>query len=169
MRIVIATADYEAVAFNVPGAELQASRALQRDLHSLGPDLLAEDFDLPAAVQRIRARGSEPIADVLLNQRVVAGIGNVYKSEVLFIRHVHPLTPASKLDDDALLAILETSRKLMKLNTAPGATGRRTTGAFRNEAPLWVYGGRGEPCRRCRTLIEMRKQGTDARVTYWCP
>lgn len=168
MRIVLATADYEAVAFNVPIAELQDSKALERDLHSLGPDVLG-DFDPAEALKRIRERGGEAIADVLLNQRVLAGIGNVYKSEVLFIRRVHPLTPASSLDDETLLAILETSRKLMQLNAAPGASGRRTTGTWRGEAPLWVYGRRGEPCRRCGTRIEMRKQGGDARVTYWCP
>jgi len=168
MRIVIATADYEAVAFNVPVAELQDSRTLERDLHALGPDLLG-DFDPAEALKRIRERGGEAIADVLLNQRVLAGIGNVYKSEVLFMRHVHPLTPASALDDEALLAILETSRKLMKLNAAPGASGRRTTGSWPGEAPLWVYGRRGEPCRRCGSRIEMQRQGSDARVTYWCP
>jgi endonuclease-8 len=169
MRIVIGTADYEAVAFRVPVAELHDGRSLARELDDLGPDLLASDFDPAEAVRRIRERGAEPIADVLLNQRVLAGIGNVYKSEVLFLRRVHPLTPASSLDEETLLAILETSRKLMKLNAAPGASGRRTTGAWPGEAPLWVYGRRGEPCRRCGARIEMRKQGSDARVTYWCP
>ncbi|MBV9493003.1 MAG: Fpg/Nei family DNA glycosylase, partial [Acidobacteria bacterium] len=110
MRIVLATADYEAVAFSVPIAELETSRTLARELEPLGPDLLGEDFDFQEAIRRIRERGGEAIADVLLHQYVVAGIGNVYKSEVLFIRKVNPWTPASSLSDEQLLAILELSR-----------------------------------------------------------
>lgn len=168
MRVVVATADYEAVAFNVPVAELHTSRSLERtdDLRLLGPDLLAPDFDAAEGLRRMRARGGEAIADVLLNQRVIAGLGNVYKSEVLFLRGIHPLTPVSALEDDELATIIETSRKLMRANVRPESSRRRTTGSA---AGLWVYGRSGQPCRRCGTRIEFRKQGTDARVTYWCP
>src|SRR4029079_8326565 len=86
MRIVVATEAFEAIAFNVPGAEFLDSRAESRqaDLRAMGPDLLAASFDEEEAIGRIAARGGEAIADVLLDQRAVAGIGNVYKSEVLF-------------------------------------------------------------------------------------
>lgn len=161
MRVLVATDDFEAVAFNVPVAELQTSASLARneDLRRLGPDLLAEDFDAAEALRRMRERGGEAIADVLLNQRVMAGVGNIYKSEVLFLRGVNPFTPVSALTDDELAAIIETARKVMRMNVRPEG---------RNER-LWVYGRAGQPCRRCGTPIEMRKQGEDARVTFWCP
>jgi len=161
MRVVVATADFEAVAFNVPVAELHTGASLTRneDLRHLGPDLLAEEFDAAEAVRRMRERGSEAMADVLLNQRVMAGLGNIYKSEVLFLRGVSPFTPASALTDEELAGIIETARKVMRINVRPEGRGDR----------LWVYGRAGQPCRRCRTRIEMRKQGMDARVTFWCP
>jgi len=161
MRVVVATADFEAVAFNVPVAELHTGASLTRneDLRHLGPDLLAEEFDAAEAVHRMRERGGEAMADVLLNQRVMAGLGNIYKSEVLFLRGVSPFTPASALTDDELAGIIETARKVMRINVRPEGRGDR----------LWVYGRAGQPCRRCRSRIEMRKQGMDARVTFWCP
>src|SRR3954470_6605902 len=92
MRIVVATAGYEAVGFNVPVAEFLSGKAIDRqpDLRLLGPDLLAEGFDEGEAVARLRARPANTIADAILNQRAVAGIGNVYKSEVLFLCGINP-------------------------------------------------------------------------------
>src|SRR5215212_42517 len=171
MRVVVATADFEAVAFNVPVAELHTAHSLERteDLRLLGPDLLAEAFDAVEAMRRMRERGGESIADVLLNQRVLAGLGNVYKSEVLFMRGVSPFKAVSALQDEELSAIIETSRKLMRINVRPESSGRRTTGSLGRGERLWVYGRGRQPCRRCGTPIEMRKQGSDARVTFWCP
>ena len=178
MRIVLATEAFEAVGFNIPDAELIASAHLARNraLSTLGPDLLADDFDAAAARDRLRSRATAPIAEALLNQRIMAGIGNVYKSEVLFACRIHPATPVAQLSDAQIEALIETARRFLRANVsdarAPMATYtgfRRTT---RRDAPserLWVYGRSGKPCRRCGTAIECRKQGLDARATCWCP
>ena len=179
MRVLVATDDFEAVAFRVPVAEFRSAAALKRDraIESLGPDLLDPDADLDDAVGRLRARGALPIADALLDQRALAGIGNVYKSESLFVAGVSPFASVASLSDETLGAIVETARTQLKANTrdpleAPSATlrgMRRTTRSDRPEGRLWVYGRAGEPCRRCGTPIVIAKQGEDARLTYYCP
>ena len=178
MRIVLATADFVAVGFNIPVAEFIAVRDLGRhqELRQLGPDLLGDDFDKDEALGRLRARPAEPIADVLLNQRVMAGIGNVYKSEVLFTCRVNPFTLVREIDDEALDCLVTTARRLLLANVhtslAPMTTYtgyRRTTGRDNPSERLWVYGRVGDPCRRCGTPVKIDKQGTDARLTYWCP
>jgi len=155
MRVVIETADFVAVGFNVPVAELLTGRELQRALHEQGPDLLAE-FDAAEAVRRAREHGGETISEVLLNQRVAAGIGNIWKSESLFVRGINPFTPVKDLGDDALEQLFLAARALLKKSAA----GHRS---------LNVYSRGGQPCRKCGTAIESRKQGLDARLTYWCP
>jgi endonuclease VIII len=179
MRVLVATEDFEAVAFRVPVAEFSSAAALKRDraIESLGPDLLDPDADLDDAVGRLRARGALAIADALLDQRALAGIGNVYKSESLFVARVSPFASVASLSDETLGAIVETARAQLKANTrdpleAPDATWRgmrRTTKSDRPEGRLWVYGRAGEPCRRCGTPIVIAKQGEDARLTYYCP
>jgi endonuclease-8 len=178
MRIVIATAEFEAVGFSIPVAEFTSGRTLvkHRELRKLGPDVLSEDFDAGAVLDRLRERGTTAIADALLNQRVLAGLGNVYKSEVLFMCRVNPFALVRNLDDAALTAIVETSRRVLQSNVSDGFalmttyTGfRRTTGRSDPKERLWVYGRARLPCRRCGTAIHVRKQGTDARLTYWCP
>jgi endonuclease-8 len=178
MRIVVATADFVAVGFNIPVAELVAARDLgrHRELRQLGPDLLAESFDAAEALRRMKARPAEAIADVLLNQRVMAGIGNVYKSEVLFACRVNPFTAVGHLGDPALESLITTARRLLLANVhsslAPMTTYtgyRRTTNRDNPSERLWVYGRAGKPCRRCGTSVKIDTQGTDARLTYWCP
>ena len=178
MRIVVATADFVAVGFNIPVAEFVQVRRLDRhaELARLGPDLLSEPFDSVEALRRIKARPGEAIADVLLNQRVMAGIGNVYKSEVLFACRVSPFVETRQLGDDLLECLVTTARRLLLANVqtslAPMTTYtgyRRTTGRDNPGERLWVYSRVGKPCRRCATPIEIAKQGTDARLTYWCP
>jgi endonuclease-8 len=176
MRIVIATADYEAVGFNIPVAEFIAGDlARHKELRQLGPDVLADDFDSDDAIRRIRARAEAPIADVLLNQRVLAGLGNVYKSEVLFACGIDPFGPAGTLTDSQVNCLVETARRFLRANVsnarAPMTTYtgyRRTTRRDDPRERLWVYGRGGLPCRRCGTPIRVRKQGADARLTYWC-
>jgi endonuclease-8 len=176
-RIVIETPAFVAVAFNVAVAEFLDARQLERqdDLRKIGPDLLGDAFDEDDAMRRLRARGVEGVADALLNQRVVAGIGNVYKSEVLFLERVHPETPVSAIGDDTLRALLRTARRLLQANVADASSEivtyrglRRTTGRTDPAERLWVYGRSGDPCRRCGTRISYRKTGRDARGTYWC-
>ncbi len=179
MHIVIETADWIAVAFTVPVAEFHSAASLLRKtaLPALGPDLLKEDFDAERALEKIREHADEEIAVVLLNQRVMAGIGNVFKSEICFACRVHPFRQVATLTQAELEEIVYTSRKFLKANVADNAEGqivtytglRRTTGSANESARLWVYGRQGQPCRRCGAAIQMRKQGTQARTTYWCP
>jgi endonuclease-8 len=177
MRIVVATDAFEAVAFNVPVAEFLDGRAESRhaDLRQMGPDLLGESFDAGEALARIRARGAEEIADVLLNQRVVAGIGNVYKSEVLFICRVNPFAAAADVTDTQLREILRTARKLLRANVTTLGGGIATYIGYRrsrggdSSQNHYVYGRARRPCRRCATPVLVRAQGPHARLTYWCP
>lgn len=154
MRIVIATAEYVAVGFNIPDAEFSEGRL--ESLPDTESDILSEAFDREAAVQRIRQQAGD-IGDVLLNQRVIAGIGNIYKSESLFVARVHPFTPVAALTDEQIGKIVDAARKLMLAST------RGTRGA------LSVYSRGGQPCRRCGTPIAYRRSKMDARGTYWCP
>ena len=174
MRIVLVTAERVAVGFNIPVAEFVAATALSRhpQLARLGPDLADPAFDPAAALARIQSHGGEPIADVLLNQRVLAGIGNVLKSEILFVAGVRPFGRTSELSRARLEHILEVARQLMAMNatTDPASgRGRRTTRSIDPARNLWVYGRRGRPCRRCGSPIEATAMGIDARLTYWCP
>jgi endonuclease-8 len=177
MRIVIATGAYEAVAFNVPVAEFLDARreSRQPDLRAIGPDLLGETFDENEALRRIRERGGDAIADVLLNQRVVAGIGNVYKSEVLFICRINPFDPAAQVTDERLREALRTARKLLQANVTRLSGGITTyIGYRRTRSPddsqnHYVYGRARRPCRRCGATIRVRAHGPYARLTYWCP
>lgn len=179
VRIVIETADWSAVGFAVPVAEFHTASSLHRKtmISVLGPDLLKQHFDLGEAIARIQQLANGQIGEVLLNQRVMAGIGNIYKSETCFICGVNPFREVQTLDRSQLDLLVFTARKFLTLNVAEDANGeistyaglRSTTHTSNPTARLWVYGRRGEPCRRCGTPIEMRKQGTGARTTFWCP
>jgi endonuclease-8 len=167
--VILETADAVAVCFNAPTVELLKDRELARHptLAALGPDLLAKDFDADAALERLRERSSIELGEALLDQRAVAGIGNVYKSEVCFIERVSPWRPIGELDDGSLARVVATSRRLLRANAAGGA--RMTTEGARGAGRLWVYGRAGRPCRRCGRLIRARRQGELPRTTYWCP
>ena len=176
-----------AVCFDAPVVELFEQRAerLHPSLGHLGPDLLAPDFDPAEALRRLRdpGRAQLPVADALLDQRALAGIGNVYKSEVLWMERVSPFTSVDELDDDTLARLVATARRLLLANVGEGAVAARrppgrprpervTTDGDRRAAgdPLWVYRRTGRPCRRCRTPIRSVRQGADLpRTTYWCP
>jgi endonuclease-8 len=150
MRIVIETDAWIAVGFNIPVADFNAAI-------EIGPDLLADAFDLDEALRRMREHGADEIADVLLDQRVAAGIGNEYKSEVLFLGCVSPFTPTARLTDDQLAALLRIARKSLRASV------------LSRSRPNYVYGRAGRPCRKCGTPISMVRQGRDARLTFWCP
>ncbi len=179
MRVVIRTPEYEAVAFNVPVARFHTARSLDRHtaIPKLGPDVLSQQFSEDEAIARIRARAGEEIANVLLNQQVMAGIGNVFKSEICFACKVHPFRKVASLTSLELDCLVDTAKKMMAANilgtsgdritTYTGA--RRTTGSADPASRVWVYGRQGQQCRRCGTPILMRKQGSGARSTYWCP
>lgn len=179
MRIVVGTDAFVAVAFNLQVAEFETSHTVERNdsLGSLGPDLLSDTFDPAAALARLRARNGDPIGETLLDQRVMAGIGNIFKSETLFLTRVNPFATVASLSDESLRSLIDTARRLLKANvTASSGHGITTRRTLRSSSPragptdrVWVYGRRGEPCHTCGTPIASRKVGLDARATYWCP
>jgi endonuclease-8 len=145
-------------------------------LQDLGPDPLGEGFVADEAVALIAARRDMEVADALLDQSAIAGIGNVYKSEVLFVGRINPFAPVRQLAKDEIARLVTIATKLMRANVIDGSSSaivtysglRRTTGRADPGARLWVYGRAGKPCRRCGTPISRRKQGPHARSTYWC-
>jgi len=159
MRIVIRTPEYEAVAFNVPVAELTSGAELERDesIRGLGPDILTDAFDATEAMRRIESMPDLDIGEALLNQQAIAGIGNIFKCETLFSSGVDPFTRVADLSREDIARIVERARRLMRASVA----GRRLV--------FSVYGRGGRACRRCGATIARRKDGNDARVTYWCP
>jgi endonuclease VIII len=167
-RVVLTTADFVAVCFDAPVVRLLRSGSLTRDkaLTSLGPDLLAAEFDLIEARRRLHALGTVPIGEALLRQSAVAGIGNVYKSETLFLCRQDPFAPTGGLTDRSLDLLLDTARRLMSETLRRGVRATRPT---LGRERTWVYGRAGRPCRRCGTKIRMRRQGLERRSTYWCP
>ena len=171
MRVVVGTDEYVAVGFSIPVAEFLDDRGMRRqdDLRKIGPDFSAADFDSEEALARISARQDTEIADVLLNQRVVAGIGNVFKSEVLFLAGISPFVAVSNVAETDLKRLIAISRKQLRYNVTHERSDRVTTGSMDRSTKLWVYGRGGAPCRRCATPIAYRKQGVHARGTYWCP
>jgi endonuclease-8 len=156
-----------AVCFSTPVVELRATANANclDGVRHLGPDVLDPSFDLEQAMGRLRDRGKEEIAVALLDQSALAGIGNIYKSEVLFLSGVSPFTHVRDLDDAVLKRIVETAVRQMRRNLTTDL--RRTTSA---DAPRrhWVYGRTGQSCQRCGTTIQRRLQGLQARATYWC-
>jgi endonuclease-8 len=177
MRVLVGSAKYLAVGFNVPVAELLPADALarHRELRTLGPDLLDSSFDRVDAIARLRALGDDTIADALLNQRALAGLGNVLKNETLYVAGVDPFRAIRSLSVDELCRVVDVALDLIRMNvrgrgeSLSVAVGRRTTRSLDPEAKLWVYGRGRRPCRRCGTTIRSRKTGLDARLTYWCP
>jgi endonuclease-8 len=179
MRIILATEHFVAVAFNVPVAEFETTHTLQRDeaIGTIGPDLLSSSFDPEDALQRLRAHDAGDIAETLLNQRAMSGIGNVFKSEVLFAARIHPFTRVPDLADEQLRRIIQIAVRLLHANvTDTSGDGiktysglRRTTGRINPDDRLWVYSRGGQPCRKCGTPIAYVKSGPYARGTYWCP
>jgi len=176
MRVVLETADFQAVAFDVPVAEFSTRRALARDrtVATLGPDLLSAAFDADEAVRRLRERNPQVIGEALLDQRALAGIGNVYKNEACFVAGVHPFRSVASLEDAALRRLVLTAQQL--LAGAAGAEQRFAEGALRRtvrtsypEARLWVYRRGGAPCRKCATPIVREVRGLEGRSTYFCP
>jgi endonuclease-8 len=168
-RVVLEVPGHVVVLFNTPVAELVSERVLERHpaLASLGPDLLATVFDVDEALRRLRARNI-PLGEALLDQQAVAGIGNVYKSEILFLERLHPWTTVGELDEPRLRSLLSTAERLLRANVQVG-TGRITTTTSSVTSRVWVYARAGRPCFRCRSLIQARRQGALGRVTYWCP
>jgi endonuclease-8 len=169
-----------AVCFDAPVVELFERRAevVHPVISMLGPDLMDANFDQAEALRRLRdpSRAGTAIGEAILDQRALAGVGNVYKSEVLFMERVDPFAPVSSLDDETLDRVLVTAREQLQANArSEGPAGRSTTvdlktGKRLAPSRLWVYDRAGRPCHRCGTLIQVESQGAELpRTTYWCP
>lgn len=183
MRIRLVAGTVEAVAFHVPVAVFHTAVSLARDqrIAGLGPDILSTSFTVQLGAEQLqkeaRAHPQEEVANALLNQRILAGLGNVYKSEICFEAKVHPFRALETLSSEERLHLVERAQRALRNNVTDIAgsavalqtSARRTAKGTGRETRLWVYGRQGKPCQRCGTLIAMRKQGIGARSTYWCP
>jgi endonuclease VIII len=178
MRAAIYTSGFAAVAFQVPIAEFHTATSLKRHrIENLGPDVLAPQFDEVEAAQQLRGRPDLEVGVALLTQSLIAGLGNVFKSEICFASMVNPFRLVGSLSQTELQSLMSNARKFMRANVTETSrsqivtyTGmRRTTGRADPSERLWVYKRAGEACRRCGGAILSRKQGLDARVTFWCP
>ncbi len=157
------------VCFNPKTLELLSETQLRRHPHlsRLGPDLLGGDLDMDEVVRRFRVHDTTPIGQAVMNQTIVCGIGNIYKSEVLFMTRVNPFCPVAELSDEDIVRIVNSARKWLRIN-AVGGYPRRTRSGL-DGARLWVYGRGGRACFRCRSRIRVRRQGDLGRTTFWCP
>jgi endonuclease-8 len=167
IRIVLGTERRTAVGYRIPVIDLVETVDEPAVVGHLGPDLLDSEFDATEALRRLEAMPDVGIADALLDQRNLAGIGNVYKSEVLFLSGVDPWTRTGNVAD--LSKMVDLARRLMVANRDRET--RITTGVRRPGEQTWVYGRAGRPCRRCGTAVSRRIQGDQGRerVTFWCP
>jgi endonuclease VIII len=163
-RLVLEVDGAVAVCFDAPVVELFETRAepLHPSLSRLGPDLLAPDFDATEALRRLRSpdRAELTISAALLDQRALAGIGNIWRNETLFAEKVDPFVRVADLDDPTLERLVATAQRLLTASAgiAPG------------RAPTRVYRRTGRPCPRCGTAIRSASlRGEVPRTTYWCP
>ena len=166
--LTLAIGELEVICFSPKLLELLTADQVRthRHLSRLGPDLLGGKFDVPAAVARFRARNDLPIGEAMMNQTIVCGIGNVYKSDVLFLMKMDPMAAVAKFSDAELAAMLEKARLLM-LRNLTGAPRQTRFGGYAGR--LWVYGRSGRPCPKCGTVIRLQRQGDAGRTTCWCP
>ena len=167
IRVVLATSDWECVGYRLHDVEIVPTADEGRLVGHLGPDVLGPDWDLDEALRRLREHPDEQIGVAILDQRNLAGIGNLYKVETLFLAGVHPWTRVADVPD--LAALVERARTLMRANRHHPE--QSTTGSTRRGEDHWVAGRKGRPCRRCGTAILLGEQGpaTQERVTWWCP
>jgi endonuclease-8 len=166
VRLVLANDSWQAVGYLLGVVEVVPTAEEASVVGHLGPDLLGPDWDAPEAVRRLRADPKRPVGEALLDQRNLAGIGNLYKSEALFLRGIHPWRPVG--DIAGLTALVGLAQRLLEANK--NRIGQVTTGVSRPGEETWVYGRRGR-CRRCGTRIMTAAQGADpeGRITFWCP
>lgn len=173
--VVLETRESVVVCFQAPVVELldEGTVSRRRAIATLGPDILAPSFDRAEALHRLRApvRAALTLGEALLDQRAVAGVGNEYKSEILFIERLDPWLTVGAVDDNVLKRVLATAERLLRFNVEPGRAGRVTTGrsAATHGSRVWVYGRAGRPCFRCGERVQRRIAGEQARVTFWCP
>jgi len=166
VRVVLSTAAWDAIGYRLPVLEILETEREAEAVGHLGPDLLDPAFDRDEALRRLGAAPEREIGQALLDQRNLAGIGNIYKAETLFLRGVWPWTPVGEVAD--LGAVVDRARRLLDANK--GHASQSTTGDPRPGHDHWVYGRAGRPCRRCGTRVSSAPQGEPPhdRVTWWC-
>ncbi len=168
IRLVLQTREWVAVGYRMPVLEVLRTEDEGQVVGHLGPDLLGPDWNLEEAVARLASRPELELGEALLDQRSLAGIGNIFKNETMFLRGDNPFAPVAGTRD--LKATVALARRLMLANR--DQPGRSTTGSRRPADRFYVFEGAGQPCRRCGTPIERRPQAHDPalrRLTYWCP
>ena len=163
IRIVLETAESRASGIDLGVLEVLDRATDMTAVEHLGPDLLGEDWSARTAAANLMADPDRPLAEALLDQRVMAGVGNVFANELCFVFGLLPGTAVAQLSDPGRLA----TRAQQMLWANRLRINRTTTGNTRPGQDVWVYGRAGLPCRRCGTRIETDKGGD--RVTYWCP
>ncbi|MFE4633726.1 Fpg/Nei family DNA glycosylase [Streptomyces sp. NPDC056773] len=164
IRVILATADHTAVGYRLPVVELLRTADEHRAVGHLGPDLLGPDWDEATAAANLLATPARPLGEALLDQRNLAGIGNIYKAELCFLAQVTPWTPVGDLPPRTLPRIAAAAHRLLDANKDRR---RNTTGSRRPGQELFVYGRAHRPCLRCGTPV--REAPQDDRPTYWCP
>jgi endonuclease VIII len=166
-RVILRTVDQLAVGFSLGICELVATADEERVVGYLGPDLLGPDWDLEEALRRLRSHPDRSVGEALLEQRNLAGIGTLYRSEALFVTGVHPETPVAAVED--LAGVVETARHQLTANREMPA--QSTTGSRRRGEEHWVFKRSGQPCRRCGTSVQHRYLGPpdQERGVFWCP
>ena len=169
-RAVLETEAFVAVCFNAPVVELLSPNDLVRhpSLSRLGPDVLSPRFDASLARERLRARPELSIGEALLTQSALAGIGNIYKSEALFVTRTFPFLAVGGLSDAELDGVVTAAQHLLSANVERGGNARSTRRALAGPR-YWVYLRSGRPCLVCGTAVRMRRQGDAGRSTYWGP
>ena len=167
LRLVLANAEWEAAGYLLGVTEVIATADEDTVIGHLGPDLLGPDWDPALAVRLLSRDPGQAIGEALLDQRNLAGIGNVYAAEMLFLRGLDPWRPVGSIQN--LPALVDLGHRLLDANkTRPGHV---TTGDTRRGNENWVYGRGGRPCRRCGTRIKKGEQGPagEERMRFWCP
>jgi endonuclease VIII len=170
-RVVLEVSDALAVCFAAPTVRLLAANAATSDqyLSGLGPDLIPDQFDLEQAVTGLRALSELSLGEAVMTQTALSGIGNIYKSETLFVCRVNPFRAVSELDRETLTRIVLTARELLRKNARPDSPQRTTTTNTSAGGQYWVYRRSGQACRVCGTTLRMQRQGALHRSTYYCP
>ena len=167
IRLILANGTWQAVGYLLGVVEILPTAAEHTVVGHLGPDLLGPDWDPAEAERRLRASPARPVGEALLDQRNLAGVGNIFAAEMLFLRGVSPWRPVGEVSD--LHALVELGQRLLDANKE--RAGIITTGVARRGEETWVYGCAGRPCRRCGTPIRRSEQGTagEERLRFWCP
>jgi endonuclease VIII len=167
VRVVLTNADWHAVGYRLPVVDLLPTRDESTVVGHLGPDILGPDWDPDEAVRRLRAEPDREVGLALLDQRNLAGIGNLYKAETLFLSGVTPWTLVRDIDD--LVGVVRRAHRLLEANKSRWQ--QSTTGDLRRGEQHWVFERTGRPCRRCGERVLMAVQGDPPRerLSYWCP